>query len=485
MDIERITLINNDQSRFKLKKIILFLVLICTGSIILSGAVSATNITVNPTSGIQNAINTAHNGDTLNLISGTYKEHNIQVNKNLTIAGPKIIGKTPTAIIDAQKLEKVFHINSDTKVNLQYLLIQNGNEKEDSDSAGGGIYNEGNLIIKNCMIQKNTAISFGGGICNYGSLTLTNSNLYNNTVDDGAGGGIGGGIYCGYGTVILTNSNIYNNVATDGGGICGGKNVTLINSNVYDNFAISGGGIKNSYGSMNLINSKIFKNTAYYYGGGIYNGGNMNINASNIYQNLVRSQYGGGIYNQNKMIMTSSSLYNNYAPYGGGIYNDKYGNAKIIFCRIIGNTAISYRAIYNNGGIVNAAFNWWGSSFGPSKGMLYGIVTVKPWLTIPKITSTSPTNLKTGVSKTSTIIVKFNENIKNSTYNNNIKVKNLTTGKYVTITKSISGNTLNIKTSTTRSKYTWYQIIMPKAAIKDYAGDNLQATYTFKFKTGP
>lgn len=102
----------------------------------------------------------------------------------------------------------------------------------------------------------------------------------------------------------------------------------------------------------------------------------------------------------------------------------------------------------------------------------------------PKVATTTPTNLKTGVSRTNTITLQFNENIKNSTYYNNIKVKNLTTGKYVTITKSISGNTLSIKTSSTRSKYTWYQIIIPKAAIKDMAGNNLAENYTFKFKTG-
>jgi len=84
MDIERITFINNIESRFKLKKIIIILGLICIGSVILSGAVSAANITVTPSSGIQNAINTAHNGDTINLTAGTYKEHDIIVNKNLT-----------------------------------------------------------------------------------------------------------------------------------------------------------------------------------------------------------------------------------------------------------------------------------------------------------------------------------------------------------------------------------------------------------------
>ena len=109
-------------------------------------------------------------------------------------------------------------------------------------------------------------------------------------------------------------------------------------------------------------------------------------------------------------------------------------------------------------------------------------VTVKDTIP-PKVLKTSPTNKKTGVSKTSTIYIKFSENIKSSTYYNNIKVKNLTTGKYVSIHKSISGTDLKIKTSSTRRGHNWYEIIIPKAAIKDYAGNKLAATYTFKFKT--
>jgi outer membrane protein assembly factor BamB len=102
----------------------------------------------------------------------------------------------------------------------------------------------------------------------------------------------------------------------------------------------------------------------------------------------------------------------------------------------------------------------------------------------PKVSTTTPINLKTGVSRTSTIAIKFSENIKSSIYFNNITIKNLTTGKTVTISKSISGTILNIKTTANRTANTWYTVAIPKAAIKDYAGNNLAANYTFKFKTG-
>jgi len=102
----------------------------------------------------------------------------------------------------------------------------------------------------------------------------------------------------------------------------------------------------------------------------------------------------------------------------------------------------------------------------------------------PKVSSTTPTNLKTGVSRTATIVIKCNKNIKSSTYFSNIKVKNLATNKYLTITKTITGNTLYLK-STTKSANTWYQVTIPKAAIKDFTNKNLYTAYVFKFKTAP
>jgi len=102
----------------------------------------------------------------------------------------------------------------------------------------------------------------------------------------------------------------------------------------------------------------------------------------------------------------------------------------------------------------------------------------------PQVTITNPINLQTGLNKTSTISIKFNENIKAGTYYNNISIKNLSTGKTVTITESIYGNRLYIKTATTRTANTWYRVTIPKSAVKDYSGNYLLATYTFKFKTG-
>ena len=101
----------------------------------------------------------------------------------------------------------------------------------------------------------------------------------------------------------------------------------------------------------------------------------------------------------------------------------------------------------------------------------------------PKVSSTSPTNNAIGVSLTSSITIKFSENIVAGANYSKIYVKNITTGKIVSITRTISGNTLTIKMTSSRIHKNTYQIYIPSGAIKDKAGNNLTTTYTFKFTT--
>ena len=103
--------------------------------------------------------------------------------------------------------------------------------------------------------------------------------------------------------------------------------------------------------------------------------------------------------------------------------------------------------------------------------------------TAPKVTSTYPKNGATGISRTATLSIKFSEKIKASTYWSKIVVKNKY-GKAVSISKSISGNIFYIKTNSKRASYSYYTVYIPRAAVKDYAGNNLATGYTFKFKTG-
>ena len=232
-------------------KIILFLGLILISSIILSGAVSAANITVIPgTDAIKNAINTAHSGDTLNINQGTYKEHNLVIDKNLTISGPTNSGH-PVVTIDAQKQGRVLNINQGVNASLNYLIIENGY----ASYRGGGIYNKGELTITNCTIKNNFVTggsdSAGGGIYNdYGNVTMINSTLSSNEAQTEFDQGVvdaGGGMYNDHGNVVIYGCQITDNTAYSSG------------DEIPWQYG-SGGGISNDNGNINVHFSRIFEN---------------------------------------------------------------------------------------------------------------------------------------------------------------------------------------------------------------------------------
>lgn len=107
----------------------------------------------------------------------------------------------------------------------------------------------------------------------------------------------------------------------------------------------------------------------------------------------------------------------------------------------------------------------------------------KPEATPPKISSTKPSNNSTGVSLTSSIVITFSENIKAGSNYVGIYIKNLTTGKLVLFTKTISGKTLTLKMTTNRLSNNLYQVYLPASAVKDFYSNSLQSSYTFQFRT--
>ncbi|OEC86303.1 Ig-like domain-containing protein, partial [Methanobacterium sp. A39] len=100
--------------------------------------------------------------------------------------------------------------------------------------------------------------------------------------------------------------------------------------------------------------------------------------------------------------------------------------------------------------------------------------------TIPTVKSIDPANNSVNVPINKVIKVTFSESIKRGTLS--IYVKNSSTGKYVPITTSISGNVLTITLNSNLTKGTTYNIILNAGSITDLAGNALKA-YTTKFTT--
>jgi len=157
--------------------------------------------------------------------------------------------------------DRVFSIFSDAHfVTLTGLVIQHGQPA----APGGGLLNEGVLVLNRVTVRDNQANSLGGGLFNSGSLTLNNSTVSgNSTTFDG------GGLNSVNGRVTFNNSTISGNRADGFGGglyVISGTvnlaNVTLAfnRANADSSGGGSGGGIFNYSGTVNIKNSLLAGN---------------------------------------------------------------------------------------------------------------------------------------------------------------------------------------------------------------------------------
>ena len=345
---------------------------------------------------IRGAVNNAADGDTIILEPGTYAgvdNSNIELTHDLTI-----IGSTDSlnpSIIDAGNLDTIFLIDPDITITLEYITFENG-----FSDAGGAIYNEGNLIIKNCLFNGNHAVNDGGAIYNDGTLTLSSANLNDNIADYGGaiyndidgsiidtgstftnnnadyGGAIyndgaltetkgifnyndanneGGAIYNDEdGTLTEQNGAFDDNnangddIETQGGAIYNDGALTESNSNFTGNYASEGGAIYNDEDGALTEKNGIFNDNSADSGGAIYNtNGAALININNKFNSNIASD-GGAIYNDNgaTLIETKDTFNSNGNNIGGAIYND--GNLNQQNCTFNDNNANDGGAIYND-----------------------------------------------------------------------------------------------------------------------------------------
>ncbi len=216
---------------------------------------------------IQQAIDTANNGDTVLVSPGTYVENINFVGKNITVASLFLTTQDTSyisqTIIDGDQTGSVVTIlDADSTTVLSGFKITNGN-----DTTGGGIHLKGSHskpCLQNLKITNNTA-QFGGGI-----------------------GCQPHGGFWGFGAVIkpkLMNVTIMNNNAELGGGI-------FFTSGCRGFCYLSGADLQNVTISDNLASQS---------GGGIYLGtyeyGEQKTSFKNVtIKNNIANQQGGGMY---------------------------------------------------------------------------------------------------------------------------------------------------------------------------------------------
>jgi nitrous oxidase accessory protein len=99
--------------------------------------------------GIHQAITKAHEGDTLIILNGIYKEHDIEVHKRLSIIGDHL------PVIDAENKFQAYLIFSDSVV-VKGLQIQNVGKASITDMAGIKVIGAKGVVIENNRLVNNT-----------------------------------------------------------------------------------------------------------------------------------------------------------------------------------------------------------------------------------------------------------------------------------------------------------------------------------------
>ncbi len=292
-------------------------------------AVAAGNWNVNPGESIQAAIDAAEaaGGGTVNVAGGTYYEV-LTLRNNVVVRGE---GSSVTTI-DAGGSESsvVTAIDVDSTSELSGFTIMNGRGREEENSMGGGMFNEGSSpALTDCVFSANRALGRGSGMYNSNSSpTLTNCTFSGNGAV-GPTSGSGAGVYNLNSSPTLTNCVFSGNISRDGSG--GGmyndnSSPTLANCTFSENHAPgSGGGICNVNSSPTVTNCDFFYNRSQE-GGGMWNSSN----SSPVLTDCVFSHNGaddhgpgGGMFNSDNSspILTGCTFSENDGGSGGGVYN--------------------------------------------------------------------------------------------------------------------------------------------------------------------
>ncbi|MHB9034513.1 MAG: right-handed parallel beta-helix repeat-containing protein, partial [Anaerolineae bacterium] len=299
-----------------------------------------------PIGSIQDLIDHAPAGGTVNISAGVYNE-SLTVNKTLTLTGIT----SSTTIIQAAAGQRVITVTAGSSLRLVNLTLTGG---QTADSGGGVFVANGSLALVNCVIsnnsaaygggvfqadasgrvdavgsriERNTAAWHGGGLYVNGSAALTDTQVLSNTAT-----WHGGGLHVQSGQAELVGGALSNNRALNGNG--GAVNVnnslTISGTQIISNAAVSGGGLQqwNAGPAVQVTNSRFERNTARVAGGGAAISGTLLISNSTFATNTVdsgsdSSTYGGGLCASADAQVIDSTFAGNSALciYGGSCYH--------------------------------------------------------------------------------------------------------------------------------------------------------------------
>ncbi len=354
---------------------------------------TATNNANTGVGSLRAALASAQNGDIVTFSSGMTVQLTAEllINKNITIDGDLNNDGAADVTLDGQYKTRVIEVSSGSTVTLDGLVITRGLVSGNGGNGGygaagamaGGIFNAGNLTLKNVTVTSNAASGGGGG----GGVTGA---FYGG--GGGGGGGLGGqggghGGTAGPGTGTLGGQAGSAGVGGYGGGYDathmggrggtttggaggvgvsyysnGGNGATATNGTIsiggggggagWDKVGGAGGnavgGIYNaSSGTITVIGTSTISNNIGAGGGG-GGGGGQGSNASN---GGAGGRGVGAIWNKGTLLMTAA----NFAALAGNAAASGAGGTAL-GGGTTGTSPTSSANIYNDGGVLNTAY---------------------------------------------------------------------------------------------------------------------------------
>jgi uncharacterized repeat protein (TIGR01451 family) len=256
---------------------------------------------------------------------------NLCVKGNVKIAGQG----SDTTIIDANgengatcclsyPMARGILVSQNSVVTLSGVTIKNGLSNGGFTSFGGGaINNQGTLNIAYCTLTASNGIPGGGGVWNDGTLVVDNVVFTGNFTGSYGGPGIYNNTY---GTAEVSNSTFDSNQSqTNGGAFVNAGTMKVLSSTLSNNVSSSNGGAIFNSGPLSLTNVTIAGNQAFS-GGAIWNGnfGVIAMNNSTMVQNRATNRI-GGISITDSFTVANSIIGGNYETWEPTVASDCSG----------------------------------------------------------------------------------------------------------------------------------------------------------------
>ena len=285
---------------------------------------------------IQDAVDSAGEGDVIKVAAGTYNEVNnngglaqvVYINKSVTIRGGYTTAFTdrpdPSAnptTLDAEGQGRVLYIAGGANPSIEGLQITGGDAIGLSLAWGGGVFiNNAAATLNRNLVSGNTADGGGGVFLYLGEGTFAANTIISNTSNGG-----GGGLSINESVATLSSNTISGNHAGWGGGLSTYKAEVVINNNVISSNSADmwGGGVILTQGDIIFNNNTVSGNVAGASGGGL----NLDANSATISRNTIVSNtatdLGGGLFlgNSSDASFINNLIADNQADWqGSGLY---------------------------------------------------------------------------------------------------------------------------------------------------------------------